>query len=482
MATWQEKLTTYKTDQGAAIEEVLRAKQVYGEKQAAGDTAGMQAAERWANQVTAAAGLDDSLYGAGVTYDQALANYNASTQPVPLQDTSIQAQNTGAGTTGQTQNTGTATTGQLTPEQIAAQAYAAQLAQMQAQQQALAQAQRQSRIAALQKAKESALSGLEAEKATIDPYYYERRNEAAAQKDISDLNFAQYMASRGIKGAASGASQMYSNAALQAQIGKLAQQQAAEYADIARRRSGIESAYEFDVSKAMADIDSQTMQAYIDAMKTVQQQRIADLAAQGLTSTGQLTLAGREAQNAELERRAALLAAQYYDNIQAKINELAAANPNDPLIPYLYAARRQKITDQAEQAARAAAAASEAEKEAWNRAFKAFQEVGYITSAEQAQILGLPTDATVADVDIARMNAATSRINAIKSNTSTTNGVTGGYGTVSSTELKPYVNYINANYREGDTAGIRAYLIRMYDAGAPSYIIDALAAQYGITD
>ena len=105
------------------------------------------------------------------------------------------------------------------------------------------------------------------------------------------------------------------------------------------------------------------------------------------------------------------MAARYYDDIQAHINTL---DPNDPIIPYLYAERREKINAQAEQRAAQMAAASEAEKEAWNRAFKAFQEVGRITSAEQAQILGLPPNATVADVDIARINAETARINATK--------------------------------------------------------------------
>jgi hypothetical protein len=111
------------------------------------------------------------------------------------------------------------------------------------------------------------------------------------------------------------------------------------------------------------------------------------------------------------------LAARYYDDIQAYINTL---DPNDPIVPYLYAERRKKINAQAEQRAAQMAAASEEEKEAWNRAFKAFQEVGRITSPEQAQILGLPMDATVADVDIKRMNAETARMNALKSGQATT--------------------------------------------------------------
>jgi len=295
--------------------------------------------------------------------------------------------------------------------------YADMLAEMERRQRELAEAQRQSRIAALGKAKESALSGLQSEEVGIKPYYYDLRNRAAAQSDIAAKNFAEYMAAQGIRGSAAGLPEIYRQSALQGQLGTLSKQEAADIADIARRRSGVESAYEYDVAAAQADIDAQTLQNYIDNMRLMQAQRAADMAAQGLTSTGQPTLQGRAAQEADLQREAALLAARYYDDIQAHINTL---DPNDPIIPYLYAERREKINAQAEQAAAAAAAGGEAEKEAWNRAFKAFQEVGRITSPEQAKILGLPMDATVADVDIKRMNAETARMNALKSGQATT--------------------------------------------------------------
>lgn len=299
-------------------------------------------------------------------------------------------------------------------EQSTSDLYADSLADYRAEINRLAEAQRQSRIAGLGKARDNALSGLDAEKATIDPYYYDARNQAAGASDVGAMNFAQYMAGRGIKGSAGAMPEMYRNAGLQSQIGGLDRQQAAEHSDIARRRSGIQSAYESDVAGANADIDAQTMQNYINQMQTVQAQRIADMAAQGKTSTGQLNLQGQNAQNAEYERQAALLAAQYYDDIMAEIDRRAAINPNDPLIPYLYSARRQKIQTQAEQQAAAMAAASEAEQQEWERAFKLFQTNNGITSPEQAEILNLPPDATVADIDIARMNAQTARINATK--------------------------------------------------------------------
>lgn len=296
--------------------------------------------------------------------------------------------------------------------EITTSSYDNWMSEFKTQQQALADAQRQSRISALGKARDSALSGLDAEKATIDPYYYDKRNQAAGASDVSAMNFAQFMAGRGIKGSAGAMPEMYRNAALQGQIGRLDTQQAAEHSDIARRRSGIQSAYESDVASANADIDAQTMQNYINQMRTVEAQRIADMASQGKTSTGELNLQGQNAQSAEYERQAALIAAANYDDIMAEINRRSSIDPNDPIIPYLHVARRQKMTDQADRAAAAAAAAGEAQQMAWNNALKLFQEVGRITSVEQAQLLGLPTNATVADVDIARMNANTSAYNA----------------------------------------------------------------------
>jgi hypothetical protein len=185
-------------------------------------------------------------------------------------------------------------------------------------------------------------------------------------------------------------------------------------------------------------------------MRLMQAQRVADLAAQGKTSTGELTLQGRQAQQNELAQQAALLAARYYDDIQAYINTL---DPNDPLVPYLYAERRKKIQAQAEQQAAAAAAASEAEQQRWKNAFETFKATGRITSPEQAQILGLPMDATVADVDIARMNAQTSRMNA---QTSRMNAQTSAYNAqqrtrqqaaqAASQRIQQYADIINRLY------------------------------------
>ena len=118
--------------------------------------------------------------------------------------------------------------------------YADMLAEMERRQRELAEAQRQSRIAALGKQKEQALSSLQSEEAALKPYYYDLRNRTAAQSDIAAKNFAEYMAAQGIRGSAAGLPEIYRQSALQGQLGTLNRQEAADIADIARRRSGIE--------------------------------------------------------------------------------------------------------------------------------------------------------------------------------------------------------------------------------------------------
>lgn len=157
------------------------------------------------------------------------------------------------------------------------------------------QAQRQSRISALQKSRDAALKNLAEQEAGIKPRYYDMRNQAAAQSDIGALNFAQYMAGRGIKGNAGGMPEIYRNAALQSNIGNLNRQEQAAYDAIARNRTGIQNAYESDVAAAHADLDTQGLQAYINQMNA---DRAFGLQEAGLTGQyrGSPTLAAQNMQ------------------------------------------------------------------------------------------------------------------------------------------------------------------------------------------
>jgi hypothetical protein len=346
--------------------------------------------------------------------------------------------------------------------------YDQQLADYQAEQQRLAEAQRASRVAALGKARDSALAGLDTEKASIDPYYYDKRNQAAAASDVGAKNFAEYMAGRGISGNAGAMPEIYRQSGLNSRIGALDQAQVAEKQDIERRRSGIESSYQSDVANANADIDAQTMQNYINQMQTVQAQRIADNAAKGLTSTGEQTLQGRTAQNSELERQAALVAQANYADIQVEINRRSALDPNDPLIPYLQAARQQKIRDQE-------ASQAGAQSEAYDNALAMWKASG-IASQSVADILGVPVGAKTADYDISQFNAQTGRINATK----TSSGTSSTSSTGTTLSASSYDNYIKSNIDVNDKAAIESYLTQLYNSGVDSGIVDALAAKYGV--
>lgn len=157
----------------------------------------------------------------------------------------------------------------------------------------LKEAQRRSRIASLDKARSSALSSLEDEKAAVAPTYYDKRNQAAAASDVGAMNFAQHMAARGIKGAAGAMPEIYRNAGLQGQIGALDRAEASALAGIERQRSNVEAGYASDVAAAEADVESQAMQNIINQWN---QNRQYELQAAGLTGNlgGTRTLAGQE--------------------------------------------------------------------------------------------------------------------------------------------------------------------------------------------
>mgnify|MGYP000894043311 CR=1 FL=1 len=151
----------------------------------------------------------------------------------------------------------------------------------------------------LENALASSIGNLDTEQAKVSPYYYDKRNQAAAQSDVGALNFAQFMAGRGIKGGAGAMPEIYRNAALQGNIGALNQAEAANLAEIERNRSQIQNAYENnqanvlnnyatdlsgldtdylnskqsmadayeqDIAAANAGISAQGLQAYIDQL------------------------------------------------------------------------------------------------------------------------------------------------------------------------------------------------------------------------
>lgn len=360
---------------------------------------------------------------------------------------------------------------------------------------ALMEAQSQQQTAVLDKVRKNSLDNLAEEEAGLPQQYYDARNRVGAQKDVGDLNFAQYMASRGIQGSAGGANQMYSNSAFQGQIGALDRQEQATRDRIARNRTGIENAYHSDVAAAKAGVEAQGLQAFINQMNA---DRMFGLQEAGVTGKyqGSLTPSGQQTQQELLRNQAATLAAANYDNIAGYINTL---DPNDPLIPYLNAERQKKIQTEAEQAAAAAAAASEAEQQQYKQAFDLWVKLGYVPNQQVASVLGVDVGARTADFNIDSINAQTSRQNA---QTARTNAKTAANKTEINDvpiKVKDYYNRIidmkDAKLKDADGVERRRYddiSIRDYVLGLPlnddeiAYLLSAAGisniigpAQYG---
>lgn len=132
----------------------------------------------------------------------------------------------------------------------------------------LTQAKQAAAMAGLQKARDASLSSLTAEEATIKPKYYDARNVVSAQSQLGAKSFAEYLAQRGeLDSGVSDEAQMRREMALQGNIGDLRRQEVQDIADIARRRSGVQSAYESDLASVRAGIEAASLERYIDEMQ-----------------------------------------------------------------------------------------------------------------------------------------------------------------------------------------------------------------------
>lgn len=245
MATWQEKLNSYKTDTSAAQAEILRAKEVYETKKRLGDLAGAQAAHTWANQIRSVLGsaIDNTKFGSGVTLNQARENYlTANNNNTP------EIINTGNGNNtsnnGNINNTNNNSIQEYTNYQNK-----------------LKELQKKSAIANLNNAYNSNLSKLNAEKAGIQPAYYNQKNNVNSQSMLNARNLAEYMAQRGLTNSGlSAQAEINRNMQLQGDIGNLNRQEMQANEDINRRITDATIAYNNDLANAEAGIESQALQ------------------------------------------------------------------------------------------------------------------------------------------------------------------------------------------------------------------------------
>lgn len=183
--------------------------------------------------------------------------------------------------------------------------------------------QKQARFADLAKSRDSALSNLNQEKATIQPMYYDKRNQVAAGAQQQARNFAEYMASRG--GATSGTAAqatLMNNVATQGNLGGLRRQEAQDLAGIAQRTTDVNNAFTQDVTSANAGIEGDRLNLLLQDLYKAQARgdTQAQQAIQNALQTAQLTgnLNGeRTVQGQQLDNNNAIakanLTGQYQD-------------------------------------------------------------------------------------------------------------------------------------------------------------------------
>lgn len=346
MATWQELLEQYKTDKSAATKEVLRAKQVYeGEKAGYGE--GFDQSDRakqittWANQVREAAGLDDSQYGVNVALPQAQSNYDAlstvantpalltkgaagaiggptsggTTTGVIGTPAAITGVTTGAtaenkGTTREKLYTASNPIGgavtNLTPSSTtSATTPTYQGPDIQGMINSLKQAQINASIANLGKAKTNALGAYQGAENTINQTAQSQRNVNSIASQKGALDFAKYLASRGLVNSGTAAQgEISRNVALQGAQSAVGTNESNQLAEVANKRAGIESGYQSDLAAAQSGAETNALQLAIqeaqrqDELNRNQAYQAAQLKLQeaGLTGAynGQQTLAGKQ--------------------------------------------------------------------------------------------------------------------------------------------------------------------------------------------
>jgi hypothetical protein len=156
----------------------------------------------------------------------------------------------------------------------------------------LAQAKMDAEISALDSKYGNQNANLDTQQAAIAPIYYNKRNQAAANTDVGALNFAQYMANRGIQGRAGAMPEIYRTSGLQGQIGALDQAEAAENATIERNRSTLKNDYEADKASVIAGAEATRLQNTIDQLNKNTQTAMQEAELTG-TYNGQTTLQGQ---------------------------------------------------------------------------------------------------------------------------------------------------------------------------------------------
>lgn len=129
----------------------------------------------------------------------------------------------------------------------------------------LRNAQKNAAMADLQATRDTSLSNLQAEEAKIKPTYAAQRSTANAQNRIAARNFQEYLANTGRANSGIGAQyEMSRQNSLQNGLNAINAQEAASLADIARRRSDVQNAYNTGLASANANVEANYIKNLLD--------------------------------------------------------------------------------------------------------------------------------------------------------------------------------------------------------------------------
>lgn len=123
--------------------------------------------------------------------------------------------------------------------------------------QRLKEQQKASAIADLQKERDTSLSNLNAEEATIKPTYYKKKDSANVQNQVAAKNFHEYLVNSGRSNSGIGAQyEMSRQNTLQRNLNDLNKEEASAIADVARRKTDVNNAYNTGLTSANAQIEA----------------------------------------------------------------------------------------------------------------------------------------------------------------------------------------------------------------------------------
>ena len=134
----------------------------------------------------------------------------------------------------------------------------------------LRNAQKNAAMSDLQATRDTALSNLQAEESQIKPTYAAQRSTANAQNRVAARNFQEYLANTGRANSGIGAQyEMSRQNSLQNGLNSINAAEAQSLADIARRRTDAQNAYNTGLASANAQVEAN----YIQNLLNQQQQQ-----------------------------------------------------------------------------------------------------------------------------------------------------------------------------------------------------------------